>query len=79
METKTPTEAIAGVLREAAERKGITTSDLSRLTHIARETLRRKLAGKTEFTMGDLDALTRVLGLDLSVLVGIYAAARVGA
>lgn len=69
-------EALATTLTNAAESRGTSISELSRESHIPRETLRRKLAGATEFDMGELSTLADVLELDLAELTNIYAAAR---
>ena len=74
-----PREALATTLTNAAESRGISTSELSRETHIPRETLRRKLAGASEFDMGELSTIATVLDLDMSALVTEYTAAKAAA
>jgi ribosome-binding protein aMBF1 (putative translation factor) len=74
-----PREALATTLTNAAESRGISTSELSRETHIPRETLRRKLAGASEFDMGELSTLAAVLDLDLATLATEYTAAKAAA
>jgi len=72
----TPTEALATTLTKVAESRGISISELSRVTNIPRETLRRKLAGATEFFMGELFAVSAALDLDVVEVYGVYADAR---
>jgi len=75
--TETPRDALAAAIRTTATIHALTDSELSRITLIPRETLRRKLAGGSEFTMGELDAIATALHVDLTELVGTYTAAKV--
>ena len=74
-----PREALAATLTNAAEARGISTSELSRESHIARETLRRKLAGAQDLLVSELVTLADILEQDAADLINTYALAKAAA
>lgn len=65
MTANSPQKALANRVRRAMEAAGLTDSEASRITNIARETLRRKLAGVGEFSASQLHVLAEATGADL--------------
>ena len=72
MTTNSPQQVLAGRVRRAIEAAGLSDSEASRITNIPRETLRRKLAGVTEFLPSQLQALAKATGSDLVEWVKEY-------
>lgn len=72
MTTNSPQQVLAGRVRRAIEAAGLTDSETSRITNIPRETLRRKLAGVTEFSTSQLHSLAEATGQDLVEWVTEY-------
>lgn len=72
MTANSPQRALAGRVRRAIEAAGLSDSSIARTTNIPRETLRRKLAGASEFSTSQLHALAEATGADLVEWVAEY-------
>lgn len=70
----TTTERIAASIREAMASKNVSQAALSDSTGIARMTLRRRLTGGSDFTVGELHLVCRDLDLDVPSLLAEAAA-----
>ncbi|MBF6187593.1 helix-turn-helix domain-containing protein [Nocardia farcinica] len=53
---------VAARVRAAIEESGLSERQVAEITGIARETLRRRLVGKTAFTIDELEAIAHELG-----------------
>lgn len=60
---------LAREIRAQMARAEVSQTMLAEATGMARSTLNRKLSGDTEFTIGEVEAVARELGLPLSVLL----------
>lgn len=65
----TPTIRVAANVTAAMESQGIAVRTLAERTGIARMTLSRRLTGHSDFTIGELDAVARVLGVTVTSLL----------
>ncbi|NII42261.1 transcriptional regulator with XRE-family HTH domain [Curtobacterium flaccumfaciens] len=63
METQSYSEQVAGEVRAAIGRAGLTQSAVSTKTGISGATLSRKLSGKVAFDVEELNAIAEALGL----------------
>lgn len=75
MVTPPSTRTVAQRVRDAMEQKSLTEKGLADVTGIPRTTLRRRLTGNSSFTLNELDAIARYLGLPLVDLLADEAAA----
>lgn len=72
MTDNSPQQALAVRVRRDLEAAGLSDAEAARVTHIARETLRRKLAGVGEFSTSQLSALAKATGADLVEWIAEY-------
>lgn len=72
MTANSPQQELARRVRRALEAAGLSDAEAARTTNIPRETLRRKLAGATEFLPSQLQALAEATGSDLVEWVKEY-------
>ena len=79
MADRSPREALATEVRRAASIVGFSDAELARRSLIPRETLRRKLAGAHDFTLGELSQIAAATGGDLVAWVDTYAKAKAAA
>lgn len=73
----TPTEAIAAVVRDLMERADESVKHLAETAHIPRATLVRRLAGKTPFTIPELEDVATVLGTTVAEILTLAETSRV--
>lgn len=65
MVTPPSNHTVAQRVRDAMEEQGQTEKGLAEATGIPRTTLQRRLTGNSDFTVTELDALARHLGIAL--------------
>jgi hypothetical protein len=70
MGTETYSDAVAGRVAEAIEAAGETKLGVAEKTGIPRSTLLRRLDRVTPFNTDELDAIAKLLGIDVVVLAG---------
>lgn len=68
-QTTTQADRLAAIVDTALATAGISVKSASESAHIPRETLRRRLAGVTPFTIDELHALAAVLDTTPSALM----------
>jgi transcriptional regulator with XRE-family HTH domain len=61
--TETPSEAVARRLKASLEERGLNASQLAKLLGVRQQWLSRRLTGSVEFTIQELDDISRALGL----------------
>lgn len=74
MAYKTRREIISERVRAALADRAITQQSLSRSTGIPERTLARRLAGKSTWTIDELDAVSASLDVSMARLIGAEAA-----
>ena len=58
--------------RVAMARKNLSIPALAKVTKIARSKLYSRLSGKTQFTLGEAAAISRVLGLSNEQIIAVF-------
>lgn len=61
--TETPSEAVVRRLKASLEERGLNASQLAKLLGVRQQWLSRRLTGSVEFTIQELDDISRALGL----------------
>lgn len=64
-----PGQAVADIVSQAMQDKGLTVLGLSEATHIPRTTLNRRLAGTQAFTVNELTDVAEVLGMTVTEIL----------
>lgn len=71
--TETPQERVAKVVRAAVAAKGLSSPSLSLATGISRQTLDRRLSGKSPFNIDELARIASAIGCTADTFTAVLA------